>query len=108
MQQDYFASQNAKYWKVRTPWPKWNAKQRKPKHQPPQNKQTHEDEINFELIKQVMTEKKKITLPSLRKQYRKKYNVRNQKDKQIINKYPNGQHHGIKRADLCRSEISLW
>ena len=68
---------------------------------------THEAKINIELIKKIMTEKK-TTLPSIRNQDWKKCQGRNQKGKQIINKYPNRQHYWTEQANLCRGKTSLW
>ena len=68
---------------------------------------TQEEKMNIELMKKIITEKK-TTLPSLRKQDRKKSHGRNRKGWQIITIYPNLQHHGIKWADLYESEISRW
>ncbi len=54
-----------------------------------------------------MMSKKKATLPSLRNHDWKTALIENRKNKQIINKYLNDQHHRIKRSKLCMSEISL-
>ena len=34
--------------------------------------------------------------------------VRNWKNKRLINTYLNEQHYGIRRTNLCKSKISLW
>ena len=62
---------------------------------------TQEDKINIKLIKNHDWKEDYITIshePKL-----EKCQSRNRKDKQIIHKFPNKQHHGIKGANLCRS-----
>ena len=51
---------------------------------------------------------KKTILPSLRNQAGRRVKVENDKNKRIINTYHNELHHGIKRTNLFRGEISLW
>ena len=52
--------------------------------------------------------KKNTTLPYLKNQDWKRVKVETEKNNQIINKYLNEQHHGMKGTNLCRSEICLW
>ena len=51
---------------------------------------------------------KKTTLPSLEKQDWITVKLETEKNKRTISTYLNEQHHGIKRTNLCRSEITLW
>ena len=60
-----------------------------------------------DIMKRIMSEKK-TTLPSLRNQNWKTVKAETKKKKWLINKYPNEQHHRIKRSNLCRREIILW
>ena len=68
---------------------------------------TQEEKINVEIIKRMMSEKE-TTLPSLRNQEWKTVKVETEKNKLIINTYPNEQHHRIKQINLCRSKISVY
>ena len=63
--------------------------------------------MNVEIMKKILSEKK-TTLPFSQELRQDKCQVGNRKNKQRINKYSNEQHHGIKRSNLCWSEISLW
>ena len=62
--------------------------------------------MNIDNLKRIMSEKK-TGLPSLRNQDWRTIKTKPEKNKQIINTYLNELYHGIKRTNLCRSEISL-
>ena len=62
--------------------------------------------MNVKIIKRIMPGKQS-TLPSLRNQDRKTVHEEAEKNKRNINTYLNEKHHGIKRTNLCRKEISL-
>ena len=67
-----------------------------------------EEQINVQIIKRIISEKN-ITKPYLRNKDWKTVEVESEKkNKQIINRFLNEQHHGSKETNLCwRSEISL-
>ena len=50
---------------------------------------------------------KKTTSSSLKNQEWKTHKAETEKTEGNINTYLNEEHHGIKRTNLCRSEISL-
>ena len=63
--------------------------------------------MNLGIIKSFKSEKK-TTLLSWRNQHWKTVKAdTDKKQKQIINTYHNDQHPGIKRTNLCKSEISV-
>ena len=68
---------------------------------------TQEEKMNIDIMKIIMSEKK-TELPSLKNQDWKIVKAQTEKNKRLINKYPNEQYHGIKQSNLCKSQTSLW